>query len=51
MPILSFACVDTEALFTTGKNRRFVNIKSVAERKLGPARRGTLGELHEGPAG
>jgi len=34
MSIQSFACPDTEALFTTGKTRRFVNIKSVAERKL-----------------
>ncbi len=34
MPIQSFACLDTEALFTTGKSRRFVSIKSVAERKL-----------------
>jgi proteic killer suppression protein len=34
MPIQSFACPDTQALFTTGKSRRFVNIKSVAERKL-----------------
>jgi toxin HigB-1 len=34
MSIQSFACSDTEGLFTTGKCRRFVNIKSVAERKL-----------------
>ena len=34
MSIQSFACPDTEALFTTGKARRFVNIKSVVERKL-----------------
>jgi len=34
MSIQSFACPDTEALFTTGKSRRFANIKSVAERKL-----------------
>ncbi|MDY7547454.1 type II toxin-antitoxin system RelE/ParE family toxin [Glaciimonas sp. CA11.2] len=27
-------CSNTEALFTTGKSRRFANIKSVAERKL-----------------
>ncbi|HTY04469.1 MAG TPA: type II toxin-antitoxin system RelE/ParE family toxin [Rhodocyclaceae bacterium] len=32
--IRSFKCVDTEALFTTGKSRRFANIRSVAERKL-----------------
>ena len=34
MSIQSFACSDTQSLFTTGKSRRFVNIKSVAERKL-----------------
>ena len=34
MSIQSFACPDTEGLFTTGKCRRFANIKSVAERKL-----------------
>ncbi|MFK3971191.1 type II toxin-antitoxin system RelE/ParE family toxin [Pseudomonas sp. NPDC087358] len=32
--IRSFACADTEALFTTGKTRRWSDIKSVAERKL-----------------
>jgi toxin HigB-1 len=32
--IRSFRCADTEALFTTGKSRRFANIRSVAERKL-----------------
>ncbi len=32
--ILSFKCSDTEALFVTGKSRRFANIKNVAERKL-----------------
>ncbi len=32
--IRSFKCADTEALFTTGKSRRFANIRSVAERKL-----------------
>jgi proteic killer suppression protein len=34
MPIQSFACSDTQSPFTTGKCRRLVNIKSVAERKL-----------------
>jgi proteic killer suppression protein len=34
MPIQSFLDAETQALFTTGKSRRFVNIKSVAERKL-----------------
>lgn len=32
--ILSFKCGDTQALFETGKSRRFANIKDVAERKL-----------------
>jgi len=34
MSIQSFDCSDTESLFTKGKCRRFVHIKSVAERKL-----------------
>ncbi|MDF3928514.1 type II toxin-antitoxin system toxin GraT [Pseudomonas putida] len=32
--IQSFSCADTEALFATGKTRRWSDIKSVAERKL-----------------
>ncbi|ATP43618.1 plasmid maintenance system killer protein [Pseudomonas putida] len=32
--IQAFSCADTEALFTTGKTRRWSDIKSVAERKL-----------------
>jgi len=32
--IQAFSCADTEALFTTGKARRWSDIKSVAERKL-----------------
>jgi toxin HigB-1 len=32
--ILSFKCADTQALFTSGKSRRFANIKAVAERTL-----------------
>ena len=32
--ILWFKCLDTQALFSTGKSRRFANIKIVAERKL-----------------
>ncbi|MBI5907990.1 MAG: type II toxin-antitoxin system RelE/ParE family toxin [Polaromonas sp.] len=32
--IQSFKCTDTQALFETGKSRRFANIKAVAERKL-----------------
>ncbi|HEY8905063.1 MAG TPA: plasmid maintenance system killer protein, partial [Rhodoferax sp.] len=34
MAIQSFSCVDTQALFVTGKSARFANIKKVAERKL-----------------
>ena len=34
MPIQSFSCPDTEALFTTGKSAKFANIRNVAERKL-----------------
>lgn len=32
--IQSFRCTDTQALFTTGKNRRFTAIANVATRKL-----------------
>jgi proteic killer suppression protein len=32
--IRSFNCADTERLYTSGKSRRFANIRSVAERKL-----------------
>ena len=34
MAIQSFACADTQELFTTGRCPRFANIKKVAERKL-----------------
>lgn len=34
MAIKSFSDADTEALYRTGKNRRFVAIASVATRKL-----------------
>ena len=34
MSIQSFACDDTQELFTTGRSARFSNIKKVAERKL-----------------
>ncbi|HEY1128248.1 MAG TPA: type II toxin-antitoxin system RelE/ParE family toxin [Roseateles sp.] len=34
MSIQSFACAETQALFTTGKSAQFANIKKVAERKL-----------------
>ena len=32
--IQPFKCADTQALFETGKSRRFANIREVAERKL-----------------
>lgn len=32
--IQSFACKHTEALFTTGKSRKFSSFKAIAERKL-----------------
>ena len=34
MAIQSFACADTQTLFTPGRCPRFANIKKVAERKL-----------------
>lgn len=34
MSIVDFKCADTQQLFTTGRCRRFVGIKTVAERKL-----------------
>jgi toxin HigB-1 len=32
--IISFKCTDTQTLFETGRCKRFVNCKTVAERKL-----------------
>ena len=32
--IQSLRCADTQALFETGRSKRWVNIKAVAERKL-----------------
>ncbi|WP_343637985.1 type II toxin-antitoxin system RelE/ParE family toxin [Roseateles sp.] len=34
MSIQSFACRETERLFTSGRTSRFVNVKGPAERKL-----------------
>lgn len=34
MTIVSFKCPDTEALFTSGKSKRFAAIQAVAECKL-----------------
>ena len=34
MSIQNFSCVDTRALFETGKSARFANVKKAAERKL-----------------
>jgi proteic killer suppression protein len=34
MAIQSFRCEETQALYETGKSKRFANIRSVAERKL-----------------
>lgn len=34
MPIQSFACKETERLFTMGRSARFVNVRAAAERKL-----------------
>ena len=34
MPIISFACDDTESLFNGTRVKRFVNIEAVAMRKL-----------------
>lgn len=50
VPILSFACPDTEGLFNGQRARRFVNIESVAMRKLAMLNRaGALGDLRVPP--
>ena len=49
--ILAFKCVDTQALFTTGKSRRFANIKMVAERKLTQLHAAVLLESLKAPPG
>lgn len=49
--ILSFKCADTQALFETGKTRRFANIKDVAERKLTQLAATTTLEFLRSPPG
>ncbi|UUZ78002.1 type II toxin-antitoxin system RelE/ParE family toxin [Polaromonas sp. P1(28)-13] len=49
--IQSFKCADTQALFETGKSRRFANIKQVAERKLTQLAAATTLEFLKSPPG
>jgi len=49
--IQSFKCADTQALFETGKSRRFANIKNVAERKLTQLAAATTLEFLKSPPG
>ena len=49
--ILSFKYIDTQALFTAGKSRRFANIKIVAERKLTQLRAAVSLESLRAPPG
>jgi proteic killer suppression protein len=48
MSIISFACADTESLFKGKRVKRFVNIETVAMRKLAMLNRAaTLHDLRE----
>lgn len=49
--IQSFKCADTQALYETGKSRRFANIKQVAERKLTQLAAATTLEFLKSPPG
>lgn len=49
--IQSFKCADTQALFETGKSKRFANIKAVAERKLTQLAAATTLEFLKSPPG
>jgi proteic killer suppression protein len=51
MSIQSFECGDTEALFTTGKCKRFANIAKVATRKLAQLDAATRIEDMKAPPG
>ncbi|UCU94223.1 type II toxin-antitoxin system RelE/ParE family toxin [Hydrogenophaga taeniospiralis] len=49
--IQSFKCGDAQALYETGKSRRFVNFKEVAERKLTQLAAATTLEFLRSPPG
>jgi proteic killer suppression protein len=51
MAVRSFACPDTQELFTTGRCPRFANIKKVAERKLAQLDAAPLLGLMRAPPG
>lgn len=49
--IQSFKCGDTQALFESGKTKRFANFKEVAERKLTQLAAATTLEFLRSPPG